>query len=259
MEAEVYENGAASANDAGYEHDPPAEYGAPQPLNPRQQQLDPQQFQAALQRLDEWEQYGADRAAYDADQQDYQAQQQERQTAEQVQAKIALADYQVDQRLAAAKAKAQEKSEYDPTGAISDLAQAAKQHQDYYRKQRTNIITTLEQRRQADADRYAIPAFASYHGQQHELDDQAVQVLMNLPPNQIPAIAQVLGVTTKQLKETRSELQKIQRTHQQQQQATGGAHTPPAYRNAPSNRNPEPGSREQLRGALQELFPDMYQ
>jgi hypothetical protein len=81
---------------------------------------------------------------------------------------------------------------------------------------------------------------------------------MNLPQDQIPVIAEMMGTTTQQLVETQNRLQMIERRQQQQAQRQNVAHTAPGTYEPQSARGVQDGSREQLRGALRALFPDMY-
>lgn len=231
-----------------FDHQPPQ--SAPD-TRQTQQQIDPEQYNAALDALSRFEQYAADRQAWDEEQDRLQR-------AKQAQTQLAREELQLQLGLAAARKKAEELAEYDPKGAI-EVMERANQEERRFRQTREQRIIEAAGRAQIEAEqRYLQPQIASGYAQAYGLDEQAAYALMSLPQEQIPAMAHLLGSTTQELVQAQQQLNALQRRQQQIAQRQSMAHAAPGGYEPPSARQQTDGSREQLRGALRMMFPDMY-
>jgi hypothetical protein len=231
-----------------FDHQP--QYAAPA-YQQQQQQIDPEQYNAALDALQRYEAYAADRQAWDEEQD-------RQQRARQAQAELAKSEFALQMSLAKKRKDAEEMAEYDPKGAVALMEQAALEERRHRQGQFARAIEAAGRAQIEVERRYLQPQIATGYAQAYGLDEQAAHVLMNLPQDQIPVIAEMMGTTTQQLVETQNRLQMIERRQQQQAQRQNVAHTAPGTYEPQSARGVQDGSREQLRGALRALFPDMY-
>jgi hypothetical protein len=222
--------------------------GQPAQQAPQQRMIDPAEFDRAVQALHQWEQYGTHIERQNADLQQQNAAEKARQA-------MAADEYRIAQQVRAKYEEADRILEDDPRRARQLYIEAQNTERQERIGQRDRVIEAAGRALQQTQQQFQVPQQVQQAVQQFQLSGEQADLLRQLQPHQIPAVAQALGMSEAKVREAQRRQQTLDTQQQRQQMQQSGAHAAPALSGAPSQGQPAPGSREALRAALA-LDPD---